>query len=49
MNKTESFEGKKNADDYSKQCIATKNSNEIEVWVNCACSGIAKESHSNIL
>lgn len=45
MNKTESFEGKKNADDYSKQCIATKNKNgEIEVWVNCACSGIAKDS-----
>lgn len=45
MNKTENFEGKKNADDYSKQCIATKNSDgEIEVWINCACSGIAKDS-----
>jgi len=45
MNKTESFEGKKNADEYSKQCIATKNrKDEIEVWVNCACSGIAKDS-----
>ena len=44
MNKTENFEGKQNADDYSKQCIATKNRNgEIEVWVNCACDGMAKD------
>ena len=28
MNKTESFEGKKNADDYSKQCIANKTAME---------------------
>jgi len=45
MNKTRNFNRKKNFDNYSKQCIATKNRNdEIEVWVNCACSGIAKDS-----
>ena len=50
MNKTSYFKGVKKTDNYSKQCIATKNKNgEIEVWVNCACSGIAKKIHSNIL
>jgi len=45
MNKTDNFKGIKNTNNYSKQCIATKNRNgEIEVWVNCACSGIAKDS-----
>ncbi|MDP5000967.1 MAG: hypothetical protein NWQ15_03625 [Flavobacterium sp.] len=45
MNKTWYFKGMKNTNNYSKQCIATKNRNgEIEVWVNCACSGIAKDS-----
>ncbi len=45
MNKTGYFKGMKNTNNYSKQCIATKNSDgEIEVWVNCACSGIAKDS-----
>ena len=45
MNKTSYFKGVKKTDNYSKQCIATKNKNgEIEVWVNCACSGIAKDS-----
>ena len=45
MNKTSYFKGVKKTDNYSKQCVATKNRNdEIEVWINCACSGIAKES-----
>ena len=45
MNKTKYFKGMKNTNNYSKQCIATRNKNgEIEVWVNCACSGIAKDS-----
>lgn len=46
MNKTSYFKGVKNTNNYSKQCVATKNKNgEIEVWVNCACSGIAKDSY----
>ena len=45
MNKTGYFKEVKNTDNYSKQCIAIKNRNgETEVWVNCACSGIAKDS-----
>ena len=45
MNQTVHFKGLKNLKNYSKQCIATKNKqNEIEVWIKCACSGIAKET-----
>ncbi|MFD2892278.1 hypothetical protein ACFS5J_09665 [Flavobacterium chuncheonense] len=43
LNKTKYFEGMKHANNYSKQCIATLNEKgEVQVWVNCACSGIAK-------
>jgi hypothetical protein len=44
MNQTESFKEKVNFNDYTKQCIATKNNKgEIEVWINCACDGIGKD------
>ena len=45
MNKTENFKGIKKTDNFSKQCIGTRNKNgEIEVWINCSCSGISKDS-----
>mgnify|MGYP006184863337 FL=1 len=45
MNQTDHFKGLRNLNNYSKQCIAIKNKqSEIEVWIKCACSGIAKET-----
>lgn len=44
LNETKYFEGMEHTNNYSKQCIATLNKKgEVQVWVNCACSGIAKD------
>ena len=45
MNQTDHFKGLRNLNNYSKQCVAIKNKqSEIEVWIKCACSAIAKET-----